>query len=268
MAELREDPITEGYFDRHVHRPIAARIVGRVPRLPDAARLAGAGLVVGLTGVAAILLGAPHGLDWVFPAWMLFAFTIAGRCSRLVAPARAGAGVVLDLAVGLAFWVALTLRTAPATLSTWLLAGVTLLAALFQAGLHGQLRARFVAFTGPRDAPPPDEPLTTLRLVHDLGAGLAHDLAEGVLGPEHTGPRPPPGPARSILAGPMRMAALLGHDTHLALLYGATALAALRPDLSFGTVVLAVVVGLDLWALMVVSAWRRAETLVRELALA
>lgn len=271
MADLRDDPITEGTLDRHVHHPLATRLVGRVPRLPDTRGLLRATLLVGCTAVAT-LASAPRGLDWLYPAWLLFVFTVLSRACRQVAPTgRAGepplhgVPVLLDLAVGLAFWLVLTLRAAPFAPWTWLLVVPVALGALAQVGLHGQLRARFLAFTGAAERPADDTSVGVLGQLYRIGAAFAHDFGVLVLGPAPCGPLVPPAAARSLLAGPMRMAAHLGPGTHLALLYGATALAAIRPDLAFWTVVLGVAV-LDVWALLVLSAWRRAETLVRDLA--
>ncbi|MDC0719305.1 hypothetical protein [Nannocystis bainbridge] len=252
-----DDPITEGILDRHLHRPLAAWVLARVRPAPSVELLTLAGLVVGLTGAVAVLLAAPHGVDWIFPAWLLFAFTVASRGRRLVAGAAEVEAGTLEFAVGAAFWLALTTRTAPANPWTCTLASLAVVSALIQVGLHAELRRRFRDLTG---AVGDDAPASQVR-----GPAVFHDIAAALLGPKHSGPLPAPGAARSLLAGPMRMAALLGHDTHLALLYVATACAAIRLDLSFWTVALAVALGLNAWGLLVVSAWRRAEALVRRL---
>lgn len=263
------DPITEGYFDRNLHRPLAAWVLARVRRPPSLELLTLAGLVVGLTGAVAVLLAAPHGIDWIFPAWLLFAFTVASRCRRLLAPgsgAEPEAGM-LEFAIGAAFWIALTMRAAPANPWACTVASLTLVSALVHVGLHAELSRRFLALTGgDGDVEPPSPRPSVAALARGLAPAVFHDIAAALLGREHLGAPPPAGATRSLLAGPMRMAALLGHDTHLALLYAATAFAAFRLDLSFWTVVLAIAVGLNVWALLVVSAWRRAEALVRRLA--
>ncbi|WAS98208.1 hypothetical protein [Nannocystis punicea] len=259
-----DDPITEGTFDRHLHRPLAAWVLARVRRAPSVELLTLAGLVVGLTGAVAVLLAAPRGVDWIFPAWLLFAFTVASRCRRLVA-GEAEAGT-LEFAIGAAFWVALTMRAAPGNPWACTLASVALVSALIHVGLHAELRRRFRDLTGGNgDAAPPSPRPSVAALARGLGPTVFHDIAAALLGPEHTGPRPAPRAARSLLAAPMRMAAPLGHDTHLALLYVTTAAAAIRLDLSFWTAALAVALGLNVWALLVVSAWRRSEALVRRL---
>ncbi|WP_434415710.1 hypothetical protein [Nannocystis pusilla] len=261
-----DDPITEGTLDRHLHRPLAAWVLERVRPAPSVELLTLAGLVVGLTGAVAVLLAAPSGVDWIFPAWLLFAFTIASRCRRLVAGAAEAEAGTLEFAIGAAFWVALTLRAAPANAWACTLASVALVSALIQVGLHAELRRRFRDLTGGGgDAAPPSPRPSVAALSRGLGPAVFHDIAAALLGPEHTGPRPTAGAARSLLAPPLRMAAPLSHDTHLALLYVATAAAALRLDLSFWTAALAVALGLNVWALLVVSAWRRAEALVRRL---
>ena len=129
-----------------------------------------------------------------------------------------------------------------------------------EVALHGQLRRRFLALTGV-DPDAGSHP----GLLEGFGAALAHDFGALALGPELLGQTPPRGAVRSLLAGPMRMAAYLGAGTHLAILYLALAVAAVRPDLAFWTVVIAVG-ALKAWALLVILAWRRAEGLVRRLA--
>lgn len=255
MTGASDDPITEGYFDRHVHRPLATWLLGQASRPPSTQQLTFAAGVVGLTGAIAVLLATPHSLGWIFPAWLLFAFTIAARARRLTATVPPDH--TLEFAVGVAFWIALTVRAAPTTSWACTSAALALGSAFVHAGLYAQIRARFLDFT----AEPTTSPSTS-----SLGAAVSHDLAALLLGPEHRGARPPRGAARSLLAGPMRMAGILSPDTHLALLYVATAVAAIRLDLSFWAVIVAVAVGLNLWALLVTSAWRRAEVLVRRIA--
>ncbi|MDC0673929.1 hypothetical protein [Nannocystis radixulma] len=264
-----DDPITEGYFDRHLHRPLAAWVLDRVRPAPSLELLTLAGLVVGLTGAVAVLLASPRSVDWIFPAWLLFAFTVASSGRRLLAGnsgAEPEAGM-LEFAIGAAFWIALTLRAAPDSAWTCTVASIALVSALVHVGLHAELRRRFADLTGgDGDIAPPSPRPSVAALARGLAPAVFHDLAAALLGPEHLGGRPPPGAARSLLAAPMRMAGWLGHDTHLALLYVATAVAAVRIDLAFWTVALAVAVGLNLWALLVVAGWRRAEALVRRLA--
>lgn len=260
-----DDPITEGYFDRHLHRPLAAWVLGRVQRPPSLEVLTLAGLIVGLTGALAVLLAAPQSTDWVFPAWLLFAFTVATRCRRLIGAKPDGC--TLELTIGAAFWTALTLRAAPESPTACSLASLALVSALVQANLHTELRRRFLALTGgDGDAAAPSPRPSLTELARGLGPAVLHDLWSLLLGHEPVGAQPPAGAARSLLAGPMRMASLLGHGTHLALLCAATAAAAVRLDLSYWAVALTVVVGLNVWALLVVAAWRRAEALVRRLA--
>jgi hypothetical protein len=259
-----DDPITEGYLDRHLHRPLAAWVLERVQRPPSLEVLTLAGLVVGLTGTLAVLLAQPNTVDWVFPAWLLFAFTVATRCRRLLGAAPDGC--TLELTVGAAFWIALTLRVAPESPAASSLASLALVSALVQASLHAELRRRFLFLTGGEvDATPPSPRPSLTSLARGLGPAVLHDLWALLLGTEHVGVQPPAGAARSLLAGPMRMAALLGHGTHLALLYAATAAAVVRLDLAYLAIALTVVVGLNLWALLVIAAWRRAEALVRGL---
>jgi hypothetical protein len=64
----------------------------------------------------------------------------------------------------------------------------------------------------------------------------------------------------------MRMASYLGLGTHLFLMYTATALALYDLNLPFYIALGSVVFVLNVWAVLVVLAWRRAEALVAELA--
>lgn len=265
MDPVRADPLTEGPFYSHVHGPIAGYVVDPLLRAnarpPSLDQFTLSALVLGLSGAVAVLLASPHSTDWLVPAWLFFAATIAGRCRRLLAPADAANGL-LDLLVGSAFWIALSLRAAP--IATWggTLALVAIGSAVAHAVLYQQIRARFARLTGEPDGSEATQQGWSAALGPVLAAPQLR-FARALLGPEPQEPLPAPSQARSLLAGAMKMATLLGPDTHLALIYAATALAALDLGLSYWTATIAVVVGLNLWALMVVLAWRRAEALVR-----
>jgi hypothetical protein len=64
----------------------------------------------------------------------------------------------------------------------------------------------------------------------------------------------------------MGMANYLGLSTHLFLMYTATMLALVELHLPFELALASVVVGLNVWAVLVVIAWRRAELLVARVA--
>lgn len=263
MDPVRADPLTDGPLYSHVHGPIAGYVVHpllRNTRPPSLDQFTLSALVLGLCGAVAILLASPHSTDWLVPAWLLFAATIAGRCRRLLAPGDAANGL-LDLLVGSAFWLALSLRAAPLATLGSTLALLAIGSAVGHGVLYTQVRARFARLTGE-----PEGEDAARGLSAALGPVLAASqrrFAAALLGPELRDDLPSPSQARALLAGAMKMATLLGPDTHLALAYAAAALSALDVGWSYWIATLAVLVGLNLWALMVVLAWRRAEALVR-----
>lgn len=259
------DPLTEGPLYTYVHAPIAGYVVqplrdgGRAPSFDQFTLSA---LVLGFSGAAAVLLASPHSIDWLVPAWLLFAATIAGRCRRLIAPGDPVSGL-LDLLIGAAFWLALALRAAP--LAGWggPLALVVVVSALAHGVLYRQIRARFMRLTG--ESVEATEPSGLFAALAPLLAAGQDAFGRALLGAEPVEPAQPT-ESRALLAGAMRMATLLGPDTHLALAYVAAVFAGLDLQLSFWTATLAVLVGLNAWALLAVLAWRRAEALVRRVA--
>lgn len=265
MEPARADPLTEGPLYRLLHAPLAGYVVDPLrarARPPGLDQFTLSALVLGLSGALAVLLATPGSIDWLVPAWLLFAATIAGRCRRLIAPDDAANGLV-DLLIGGAFWLALSLRAAP--LAGW--GGPLALAVIASALAHGvlfaQIRGRFARLTGePLEATEPRGLYAALAPLLKAGQDA---FARALLGPEPNDPVSP-AEARALLAGAMRMAALLGPDTHLALAYATAAIAGADLHLSFWTATLAVLVGLNAWALLVVLAWRRAEALVRRVA--
>lgn len=268
MDPVRADQLTEGPLYSHVHGPLAGFVVEpllRSTRPPSLDQFTLSALVLGLSGAVAVLMAGGQSADWLVPAWLFFAATIASRCRRLLAPGDATNGL-LDLLVGSVFWVALSLRAAP--LATWG-SGLTLLtigSAVAHVTLYAAIRARFSRLVG-EPQPGADAPAQGLAAVlGPLLAGPQQRFARTLLGAELREPLPSPTAARPVLAGAMRMATLLAPDTHLALVYGAAALGAVDLGLSFWTVTLAVVVGFNVWALLTAIAWRRAEALVRTLA--
>lgn len=265
MDPVRADPLTEGPFYCHVHGPIAGYVVHpllRNTRPPSLDQFTLSALVLGLAGALAILLASPHSTDWLVPAWLMFAATIAGRCRRLLAPADAANGL-LDLLVGSAFWLALSLRAAPLAGFGTTLALAAIGSAVAHAVLYTQIRARFARLTGEPEGP---EPGGWSAALAPMLAAPQQRFASALLGPEPRDDLPTPSQSRALLAGAMKMATLLGPDTHLAIAYAAAALAVVDVGWSYWTATLAVVGGLNLWALMVVFAWRRAEALVRRVA--
>jgi hypothetical protein len=279
MEARRDDPITEGPFDRYVHLPLAERVVRPLsssPRPPTLDQIALAGLTLGLAGALSVLL-AWRVTDWLVPAWLLFAFAVVSRVRRQLAPPGSfHASPLLDVAVGAAFWGVFTMRAVLHAPLVSLLAPLTLLSAFAHIGLFTEIRRRFAALAGEPAAdfdagplPPPGSFAALVGAVFAAVRGFAEvvhrDFTGLLLGPPPPSPRVSRESARPVLTVPMRMASLLGPDTHLALAYMGALMAGLDIGLSYRTIVLAVVVGLNLWAALVVFAWRRAERLARSL---
>lgn len=279
MEARRDDPITEGPFDRYVHLPLAERVVRPLsasPRPPSLDQIALSGLVLGLAGALAVLLSS-RVTDWLVPAWLLLAFAVVSRVRRQLAPPGSPhASPLPDVAVGVLFWGCFTLRAVLHAPLVSLLAPLTLLSAFAQIGLYTEIRRRFAALAGEPDADTDRGPLPSpgsfgalLGAVLAAARGFAEvvhrDVTGLLLGPPPPSPRVSRASARPVLTVPMRMASLLGPDTHLALAYTGALMAGLDIGLSYRTLVLAVALGLNAWAAVVVVAWRRAERLARDL---
>lgn len=279
MEARRDDPITEGPFDHYVHLPLAEKVVKPLtasPRPPTLDQIALSGLVLGVAGALAVLL-AYRITDWLVPAWLLFAFAIVSRVRRQLAPPGSPhASPLPDVAVGALFWGFFTMRAVLHAPLISLLAPLTLLSAFAHIGLYTEIRRRFAALAGepaadvdPGPLPPPGSFSAFVGAVLAALRGFAEvvhrDFTGLLLGPPPPSPRVSRESARPVLSVPMQMASLLGPDTHLALAYTGALMAGLDIGLSYRTLVLAVAVGLNLWALVVVFAWRRAERLARSL---
>lgn len=132
----------------------------------------------------------------------------------------------VDLALFSAVWLAFTWRVAGLGPGVFPVAALVLVSALTHAGRHARACRRYTT--------PPE--------------------------------RLDPADARRLHGGPMAMAAHLSPGTHLAVLYAALAAAAFDLPGSFGAAALLIALGLNVWALLVGSAWRRADALAHGLA--
>lgn len=294
------DPATESPADLYVHQPAAERVLrpleGAAWR-PNAAQIGVAGGVVGLTAALVAALAPAHSVDWLLAAWLLFAFAVASRVRRSLGPGGRPSGPevalregMVDLVVAAAFWAVLAVRTTPSGAGALggLFAVGGVLSTLVHAGLYEHIRLRFRTVAEPPPARE-DEPLSSTPGAQPYpwrSGGLSaltvplFSFAEGFcdalynevprlsLGVEPGAPAPAVDRAegRRLLAAPMQMATYLSLSTHLFILYVSAALATLHSSLPFWTASLAVVVGLNAWALCVVIAWRRAEALLARLA--
>jgi hypothetical protein len=169
--------------------------------------------------------------------------------------------------------------TVPAALSI-------VLSILIHAGLYDHIRIRYGVLVNPPPAVQAEATRPVEAAGNDVPKALWARMQDGFfafaqgfyevtytnisricIGVEPSSPRPAVHPdfARQLFAGPMRMASFLGLGTHLLLMQVATATALWWLELPF-LLALVVVVGLgNLWAVLVVVAWRRAEALIAEL---
>ncbi len=190
---------------------------------------------------------------------------------------------MIDFIVGVSFWLAMSIRTAP-DWGFWTVPAALsiVLSILIHTGLYDHMRLRFGVLVRP---PEPPQAVATPPRADDHGqdVGLQARLLDGFyafaqafyevtytnisricIGVEPSSPRPAVHPdfARQLFAGPMRMASYLGLGTHLFLMYIATALAVFDLHLPFLIALATIVVGFNLWAVITVLAWRRAEAVI------
>jgi phosphatidylglycerophosphate synthase len=292
-----KDPLTEEPIDLILHRPIAYAVLRpweHAPWRPTPNHFTLAGGVLGLAAAAVVMIAPDGSLLWIVAALLMFSAHILDCCDGMIARlTRQGStrGMLLDgmidFIVGVSFWLAMCLRTAP-DWGIWTVPAALsiILSILIHTGLHDQLRLRFDLLVNPPAEPrpvatppqPQGEPEPAGLWSRFLDAFFAFTLrfyqvtyiniSRLCVGVEPGSPRPPidPALARRMLAGPMGMANYLGLSTHLFLMYTATMLALVELHLPFELALASVVVGLNVWAVLVVIAWRRAELLVARVA--
>ncbi|MBA3546049.1 MAG: CDP-alcohol phosphatidyltransferase family protein [Nannocystis sp.] len=290
-----KDPLTEESIDLILHRPIAYAVLlpwQHASWRPTPNHFTLMGGVLGLLGAAVVMIAPDGSLLWVVAAFLMFAAHILDCCDGMLARlTRQGSsrGMLLDgmidFIVGVAFWLAMSLRTAP-DWGIWTVPAALsiILSILIHTGLHDQLRLRFELLVNPPAEPravatppqpgpasPPERRGLWTRFL-DAFFGFAQrfyevtyiNISRICVGVEPGSPRPAidPDVARQMFAGPMGMANYLGLSTHMFLMYAVTSLALYELHLPFVLALTTVVVGLNLWAVLVVIAWRRAEGLV------
>lgn len=299
-ARTLKDPLVEELVDLYWHRPLAYALLrpwehARWRPTPNQFTLGGGALGV---LAAVVALAAPQCSPlWLLAAFLMFFANLLDCCDGMLARLTgqsSSRGMLLDgmidFIVGVSFWLAMSIRTAPPNWGWWGVPAALsiVLSILIHTGLYDHMRIRFGVLANPPPTPrvvaEPPQPANTPYPVH---RGLSTRFVEWFfrfaqafyevtytnisricIGVEPSSPRPDidPAVARQILAGPMRMATHLGLGTHLVLMYGATALAVFDLHLPFYIALGTVVVGLNVWSVFTVLAWRRAEAVIANVA--
>ncbi len=295
-ARTLKDPTTEETIDLVFHRPIAYAVLRpweHAAWRPTPNQFTLTGGLIGLAA-AAVAYVAPDG-SWLWPlsAFLMFFSNILDCCDGMLARLTRQAssrGMLLDgmidFIVGVTFWLVMSIRTAPDWgLWTVPVALSIILSILIHTGLYDHMKLRFGVLVNPPEPPKavatppqaaskPGRRSLTTRLVDGFFAfaqGFYEvtytNISRICLGVDPSSPRPDVNPAfaRQLFSGPMRMATFLGLGTQLFIMYSGTALAVLDLHLPYYVALGSVVVVLNLWTVMTVLAWRRAESLIAHL---
>ncbi len=294
FARTQKDPTVDELIDLYFHRPIAYELLRpweHTSWRPTPNQFTLTGGAIGLLAAAVVMVAAPGSLLWPVAAFLMFFANILDCCDGMLARLTGQASTrgmlldgMIDFIVGVSFWLAVSIRTAP----EWGVAAVPaalaiILSILVHTGLYDHIRIRFGVLVNPptparatAKAPQPDPseagPRTLSTRLLDGFYAFAQTLYESTytrisricIGVEPSSPRPAIDPefARQLFSGPMRMATYLGLGTHLFLMYTATALAMYDLNLPFYIALGTVVFVLNVWTVLVIVAWRRAEALV------
>ena len=292
-ARTQKDPAVDELIDLYFHRPIAYQLLRpweHAAWRPTPNQFTLTGGAIGLLAAAVVMVAAPGSLLWPVAAFLLFFSNILDCCDGMIARLTGQASTrgmlldgMIDFIVGVSFWLAVSLRTAPAAWGLWNvpLALSIVLSILIHTGLYDQMRIRFgvlvnppeparATATPPRDDSPAEKRLSARLLDGFYAFAMAFyqstytNISRICVGVEPSSPRPAVHPdfARQLFSGPMRMASHLGLGTHLFLMYSATAMALFDLHLPFYIALGTVVFLLNVWAVLVVIAWRRAESLI------
>jgi hypothetical protein len=293
-ARTLKDTSTEELVDLYLHRPLAYLLLRPLEHAawrPTPNQFTLAGGAIGLGGAALILVAPVGSLLWPVAAGLMFFANILdcvdGMLARLTGQGSTR-GMLLDgmvdFTVGVAFWLAMCIRTAP-DWGVWTLPAALsiILSILIHTGLYDHIRLRYGVLVNPpaparaAATPPRSEPGPRGLVVRLQDAFFAFaqgfyevtytNISRICLGVEPSSPRPAVHPAfaRQLFAGPMRMASFLGLSTHLVLMFIGTATALVSLHLPFYIALVVATGVLNLWAVLVVVAWRRAEALIADL---
>lgn len=291
-ARTLKEPAVEELVDLYWHRPLAYLLLrpwehARWRPTPNQFTLAGGALGV---LAAVVALAAPtYSPLWLLAAFLMLFANLLDCCDGMLARLTGQAsdrGMLLDgmidFIVGVSFWLAMSIRTAPPNWGWWSVPAALciLLSILVHTGLYDHMRIRFGVLVNP---PPAPRAVATPPVGEPAPLGLWGRFVEGFfafaqmfyestytnisrvcIGVEPSSPRPAIDPkvARQLIAPPMRMATFLGLGTHLVLMYGATTLAVIHLQLPFYVALVSTTVVLNVWAVLTVIAWRRAEALI------
>ncbi len=296
-ARTLKDPSVEELVDLYFHRPLAYLLLRPLEHAawrPTPNQFTLSGGAIGLLG-AAIIAVAPLGSPlWPVAAFLMFFANILDCCDGMLARLTGQGSTrgmlldgMIDFIVGVGFWLAMSVRTAPPEWGLWAVPAALsiILSILIHTGLYDHMRLRYAVLVNP-PAPAP-EPDRSEEAAETIVYGLRERLTDAFfafamafytvtytnisricIGVEPSSPRPAVAPefARQLFAGPMRMASSLGLGTHLFLMYLGTATAMYWLQLPFLFALVAVVGVLNVWAVLVVLAWRRAEALAARVA--
>jgi len=295
-ARTQKDPAVDELIDIYFHRPIAYALLRQWEHRawrPTPNQFTLTGGAFGLLAAAVALVAAPGSLLWPLAALLMFVANILDCCDGMMARLTGQAsnrGMLLDgmidFIVGVSFWLAMSIRTAP-DWGIWTIPAALsiVLSILVHCGLYDHMRIRFGVLVNP---PAPTQPKATAPTTDKPNPSSASErfldgfyafaqafyevtytnISRICVGVEPSSPRPAVHPdfARQLFSGPMRMASYLGLSTQLFLMYTATALALWDLNLPFQIALWSMVVALNIWAALVVSAWRRAESLIAGIA--
>jgi hypothetical protein len=295
-ARTLKDPVVEELVDLVLHRPIAFALLRpweHAPWRPTPAQFTLAGGGFGLLAAGVVMIAPESSLLWVLAGFLLFFADILDCCDGMIARLTGKASTrgmlldgMIDFIVGVSFWLAMSLRTAP-DWGVWTVpvALSIILSILIHTGLYDHMKLRFGVLVNP-PAPPQAVATPPKAAGRPIRRGLWTRFLDGFfafaqgfyevtytnisricLGIEPSSPRPDVNPAfaRQLFSGPMRMASYLGLGTQLFLMYMATTLAVLDLHLPYYIALGSVVVVLNLWTVVTVIAWRRAEGLIAHL---
>lgn len=295
-ARTLKDPATEETIDLVFHRPIAYAVLRpweHAAWRPTPNQFTLVGGAIGLLAAAVAAIAPDGSWLWVLSAFLMFSSNILDCCDGMIARLTRQAssrGMLLDgmidFIVGVSFWLVMSIRTAP-DWGLWTVPAALsiVLSILIHTGLYDHMKLRFGVLVNPPEPPqavatppqaeePPGPRGLTTRFVDGFFAFAQAfydvtytNISRICLGVEPSSPRPDVHPdfARQLFSGPIHMASYLGLGTQLFLMYSGTALAVLEIHLPFYIALGSIVFLLNLWAVMTVIAWRRAEALIAHL---
>lgn len=282
FEQTLKDYAIEEWINHYVHRPLAfaliIRPIGWLPaRLrPHPNHLTFCSGGVGICSGVAAYQAVDGSLWWLAVASLLLFIAVLFDCSdgmlARLSKLSSRFGMLLDgvvdAVVGAAFWAGMCLATMPESLGAWgwPVGVLILLSVVGHCALYDHFRNRFVQVANPPDASAALEnkedvdgsPVSLVESAYTFFYVKPSRLLVGA-GPTDRRPDVSPEFGRATLTGPMRVASFLGLGTQLWAMYTATLFGVWSRTLPFLIAFGLVVVGLNLWTLVTIIAWRRAE---------